>query len=274
MKFEDIKTGKLIYSDAIVEKENIDSVSKELQEILKNSEFIYVGNTQYYEKFTYEMKFVPREKFKDKLNSNRISDRYELANFFSRLDTRERYNVLQNKINEFLKVDLPDYADDGLVLLDMFIDDELMPVLIEDVEFNFHNNKKDLEVLAMNKHEDLYLVKNLNATYTPYVVVNGLNRNGSWLHGSYFKKLDEAYRTFAEKTIDYPTCVKYLIKEEISSKGYEIDSIKVDEIYDKMMRNDEIVTPLNETIVDMIEKTNNEIIQEENLDELEEEYEM
>lgn len=273
MKLEDIKAGKLIYSDAIVEKENINSVSKELQEILKNSEFIYVGNTQYYEKFTYEMKFVPREKLKDRLNSSPISDKRELANFFSRLDTRERYNVLQNKINEFLKVDLPDYADDGLVLLDMFIDDELMPVLIADVEFNFHNNEKDLEVLAMNKHEDLYLVKNLNATYTPYVVVNGLNRNGEWLHGSYFKKLDEAYRDFAEKTIDYPTCVKYLMKEEILSKGYEMDSKKVDEIYEGMMQNDAIVSPLNETIVDMIEKANDEITQTESLDEYEEEYE-
>lgn len=196
------------------------------------------------------------ESFLDKINLD-LTDVKEL----------KHYTKLRELTNH-----LKDCLEKGITVYEP-LRDEHMSLLKKNAVFKIQNDKNNLEVLVMNKQKDLYLVSNRNATYTPYVVVTGLNKDGTWQYGSYFERYVDAYECFAEKSVDYPTCVKYLINEEMSAKGYEMDSKKVDDIYEEMMQNDAIVSPLNETIVDMIEKANDEITQTESLDELEDELE-
>lgn len=271
MKLKDIKeNGILIYRDMIVDKSEISEVNEHVKSKIEDADFVYVGNNQYYEQSTYEIVFKVNEQLKDKLNLCSLEVKESLFNFFSQLKPREGQPAHSDQwmqIKIFLNEKHPEFIKDTSAFLSLFENNELMPVLKNDITFTIQNERRNLEVLSMDKKLDVYLVKNLNAAYTPYVVVKGIDKQGDWLAGSYFEKQEDAERYFADKIVNtdnkYSDAVKYLIKEELDCLGYSYNEQTIDNIYSEIMKDDAISTIFDETIIQLMKKEY----------ELEEEYE-
>lgn len=274
MKLKDIKaSGKLIYRDVIVDKNKLSEIDEYVKSRIEDADFVYVGNNQYYEQSTYELVFKVNEQLKDKLSLCSTKDKFYMESFFSQLKPREgqpAHSDQWSQIKDYMAENFPDFEKDTSAFLSLFESDELMPVLKNDITFTIENERKNLEVLSMDKKLDVYLVKNLNATYTPYIVVKGLDKQGEWSAGSYFKKQEDAERYFADKIVNtdnkYSDAVKYLIKEEFDCIGYEYDDHTIDQIYSEIMKDDAISTIFDETIINLLNRYTNSETEDEDIE--------
>lgn len=88
-----------------------------------------------------------------------------------------------------------------------------------------NKDNKELEILSFEQSSDLALLHNPSNTYTPYIVVYGLDlESKSWQQGHYFMSLDSA------KSYMYNQIKEYYTVNELDQQSYRtlIDINKVD----------------------------------------------
>lgn len=88
-----------------------------------------------------------------------------------------------------------------------------------------NKDNKELEILSFEQSSDLALLHNPSNTYTPYIVVYGLDlESKSWQQGHYFMSLDSA------KSYMYNRVKEYYTVNELDQQSYRtlIDINKVD----------------------------------------------
>lgn len=119
---------------------------------------------------------------------------------------------------------------------------------------------EEIELLNYDKKTGLSMIQILNRTYTPYVVVSGLNlQKGEWNAGCYFEKEDEAYDFYQESVnaLDenrYRHTVEYLIREEFEAVGETLSNEEVSELYNNVLMKSSEPKILNTNILEAMEE--------------------